>query len=175
MFLFFGLFREIIETAGRFVWNTRSSVRHVVWGWLQIGEALKVDDCDRSRYDWAKYHPHFHRDPDANNTLYIARRYLRLPGVSSKKRAGAGVFTHLSEELVLTAPAARTPTQWELPQWFYPRDGLSPLTYHSDLGRWKRTRNRTRLSAVARGQEFVLDTAKFPDAIEWIEELLAAS
>jgi hypothetical protein len=166
--LFFGLFRNVIKTAGKLVWDTRSPLRHVFWGWLQIDEALKVDDCIPSKYDWVKYHPHSHRNYDANNTLYIARRYLTLPGVFSGRPAGAGVFPHFSEQLVLTAPGATTPSQWELPQWFYPRDGKCPLTYHSDLTRWRKSETGTRLNAVARGQEFILDTGEFPEAIEWL-------
>jgi len=168
IFLFFGLFRNVISTAGKFVWDTSSPLRYVLWGWLQIDEVLKIDNCNLS---WANYHPHFHRNSDTNNTLYIARRYLTLRGVSCAGMVGAGVFLHFSEQLMLTAPDATTPSQWELPQWFYPRDGKCPLTYHSDLARWQRTKNRTRLNAVARGQEFILDTEDFPEAIEWLKGL----
>jgi hypothetical protein len=170
IFLFFGLFRNVIETAGKLIWDKRSPLRHVLWGWLQIDEVLKVDGCNRSKYEWAKYHPHFHQN-FTNNTLYIARKYLTLRGVSSRGLAGAGIFPYFSEQLVLTTPAATTPSQWELPQWFYPRDGKCPLTYHSDLARWQRTENGTRLNAVARGQEFILDTEEFHHAIEWTKML----
>lgn len=171
IFLFFGLFRNVIETAGKLIWDKRSPLRHVLWGWLQIGEVMKIDECDQSEYEWAKYHPHFHRSPDMNNTLYIARKYLTLGGVSSGRLAGASVFPHFSEQLALTAPAATTPSQWELPQWFYPRDGKCPLTYHSDLARWQITENGTRLNAVARGQEFVLNTQFYPEALDWVASL----
>jgi hypothetical protein len=172
IFLFFGLFRNVINNAGKLSWDTRSQPRHVLWGWLQIDEVLKVDGCDLSCYGWAKYHPHFHRSSDANNTLYVARRYLTLPGVASGSLAGAGVFLRFSEQLVLTASAATKPSQWGLPQWFYPRDNKYPLTYHSDMARWQRTENGARLNAVARGQEFILDTRDFPEAIEWLKGLL---
>lgn len=172
VFLFFGLFQNIIQSSGKLKWDTRSPLRHVLWGWLQIDEVLKIDGCNLSDYEWATYHPHFHRNSDTNNTLYIASRYLTLSGVSSCGSAGAGVFPHFSEQLVLTAIAATTPSQWELPQWFYPRDSKCPLTYHSDLARWQRTENGTRLNAVARGQEFILDTGEFPEAIEWLKMLL---
>jgi len=172
IFLFFGLFRNVIANTGRFAWDTRSPLRHVLWGWLQIEEVLKVDECNLPRYEWAKYHPHFHRNSDTNNTLYVAPRYLTLPGVAAEGLVGAGVFRHFQEQLVLTASAATTPSQWELPQWFYPRDGKCPLTYHSDMARWKRTESGTRLNVVARGQEFILDTRNFPEAIEWLKGLL---
>jgi hypothetical protein len=69
----------------------------------------------------------------------------------------------------LTAPGAIKPSQWELPQWFYPRDGKSPLTFHSNLIRWQRNKHRTRLNSVARGQEFILNTKDFPEAINWLK------
>ena len=172
IFLFFGLFRNVINNAGKLSWDTCLQPRHVLWGWLQIDKVLKVDGCNQTEYGWAKYHPHFHRNPDANNTLYIARRYLTLPGVAAGDLVGAGVFLHFSEHLLLTASDATKPSQWELPQWFYPRDNKYPLTYHSDMVRWQRTENGTRLNAVARGQEFILDTRDFPEAIDWLKGLL---
>lgn len=172
IFLFFGLFRNIVQSSEKLEWNRSSQQRHVLWGWLQIDEVLKIDGFHQSKHEWAKYHPHFHRNLERNNTLYIGCRYLTLPGGSSGDLAGAGVFPRFSEQLMLTAPAAITPSQWELPKWFCPRDGKCPLTYHSDLTRWKRTNNGTRLNAVARGQEFVLDTGNFPEAIEWLKMLL---
>ncbi len=172
VFLFFGLFRNVLNGDRKLVWDTSSPRRHIFWGWLQIDKVLTIDSCKRSDYRWAEYHPHFHRSSDKNNTLYIASRYLTLPGLSLSKRAGAGVFQKYSECLALTAPDATTPSQWELPQWFYPHEGKCPLTYHSNLTRWQRTKRGTRLNSVARGQEFILDTKDFPEAVEWLKELL---
>lgn len=172
IFLFFGVFRHVIQIAGKFVWKAQSPLRHVLWGWLQVDEVLKIDDCDLSNYLWAEYHSHIHREHDTNNTLYIARRCITLPGVGTGELSGAGVFPNFSERLALTGPNATTSSQWDLPQWFYPHDGKYPLTYHSDMTRWRRTENGTRLNAVARGQEFILDTADFPEAIEWLKGLL---
>lgn len=172
VFLFFGLFRNVMNEAGRIVWDKSSPLRHIFWGWLQIDKVLTIDSCSRSDYRWAEYHPHFHRSSDKNNSLYIASRYLTLPGLSLSKHAGAGVFQKYSERLALTAPDDATPSQWELPQWFYPRNGNCPLTYHSNLTRWKRTKIGTRLNSVARGQEFILDTKDFPEAVKWLKQLL---
>ena len=172
VFLFFGLFRNVLNVAGKFMWDTSSPLRHILWGWLQIDKVLEIDSCQRAEYEWAQYHPHYHRSSDANNTLYIARRYLTLPSLSFAGLEGAGVFQKYSERLALTASDGIKPSQWELPQWFYPHDGKCPLTYHSDLARWKRTEWATRLNAVARGQEFILDTKDFPESVEWLKQLL---
>ena len=172
VFLFFGLFRNVLNHATKFVWDTNSPLRHILWGWLQIDKVLSIDSCNLSDYKWAVYHPHFHRSSDKNNTLYIASKYLSLPGLSLSKQNGAGVFQNYSEHLSLTAPDATTVSEWELPPWFYPRDGRSPLTYHSNLTRWQRTKRGTKLNSVARGQEFILDTKGFPEAVKWLKELL---
>ena len=172
IFLFFGLFRHVIKNAGKLIWNKRSPLRHVLWGWLQIDKILKVDVCNPSKYGWAKYHPHFHRNPEPNNTLYFASRHLTLPGVTEGEIVGAGTFLYFSEQLALTALSSTFPSKWELPKWFYPRAGKFPLTYHSDITRWQKTENGTRLKAVARGQEFILNTADFPESIEWLKTLL---
>ena len=175
IFLFFGLFRRVLYISRKLEWNTGSLPCHVLWGWLQIEEVLKVDGCDLTRYKWAKYHPHFHRGLEANNTVYVAREHLSLPGVGKGELAGAGVFPCFSQKLQLTAHSAVTPSQWEIPQWFYPRNGRSPLTYHGDLARWQRTERGTRLKTVARGQEFILDCREYPEAIDWLKMLLEGS
>lgn len=172
IFLFFGLYKEVTQSTGRLVWDTRSLCRHLLWGWLQIDEVVKVDGCNVSSLRWASYHPHFQRKSDANNTVYIARRHLMLPGVCTDGLPGSGVFPGFSEDLVLSDPDGSTPSVWRLPQWFYPRDGKIPLTYHSNLTRWQKIKNAVRLKSVARGQEFVLDTEDFPEAIEWLRALM---
>ncbi len=88
------------------------------------------------------------------------------------KIAGAGTFLHFSEQLALTARTSTKPSQWELPKWFYPRDEKYPLTYHKNMERWQRTINGISLKAVSRGQEFILDMEEFPEAIEWLKNLL---
>jgi hypothetical protein len=42
------------------------------------------------------------------------------------------------------------------------------------MARWQRTENGTRLKAVSRGQEFILDTRCCPEveAMEWLKMLL---
>ncbi len=135
VFLFFGLFQNIMQVSGKFAWDRHSPRRHMVWGWLQIDEILDLRAGILSKYPWARYHPHAHRPADANNTLYSARKVLKLPGGVSSKQRGAGVFSRFSERLALTASDATTPIHWELPRWFHPSNGRCPLTYHADLGR----------------------------------------
>jgi hypothetical protein len=172
VFLFFGLFRSVVLIRGRLEWERIAKPRHVVWGWLQIGEIVHVDTRETATYKWAKDHPHFHRGLDRSNIVYISEGGLKLPGMDTVGLAGAGVFPRFSERLQLTAASATLPTEWELPGWFYPADGRPPLTYHGDLTRWQRTERGASLRTVARGQEFVLDCEGYPEAIVWLAALL---
>jgi hypothetical protein len=171
VFLFFGLFRGVLFRDEKLKWNPSSVQRHVIWGWLQVGEVLEVDTCNRGRHKWASYHPHFHRAHDTNNTLYVARTNLSLPN-ETNRQMGAGAFENFSAALQLTAPGAASASVWELPKWFYPKEGRRPLTYHGDLSRWKIANSTVKLNVVARGQEFVLDCAEYPEALVWAQELL---
>lgn len=172
LFLFFGLFREVMPTeqGWRFVPEARPF--HALWGWLQIGAIHTVDELAESDLPSSRYHPHFRMDPDPRNTLYVAGKRLRLNGRTGKT-SGAGVFPTLKEHLRLTASNAKSPTQWLLPSFFYPKKGRPPLSYHSKRARWQQTRKGCRLQAVARGQEFVLDGDAYPEAGDWLEKLLA--
>jgi len=172
IFLFFGLFCRVVCVMGKLQWDKTFPPCHVFWGWLQIDDALPVDKCELSQYRWARYHPHFHRTSDTRNTLYVARKDLTVPGVATGRSAGAGVFSHFSKQLQLTATSAARHGLWELPQWFYPRDGKCPLTYHSDMTRWHKSKRGTQLNTVGRGQEFVLNADEYPEASEWLKVLL---
>lgn len=174
IFLFFGLFRDIEINEGYLSWCRSSTPRHVIWGWLQVGQAVSVDACDNKKFHWARYHPHFHRYPERNNTLYAAKKYLELPNINIHKK-GAGIFEYFNQKLQLTAPESSQASVWELPKWFYPRDVRLPLSYHGDLKRWESTDAATILNVVSRGQEFVLECEDYPEAAEWLLGLITES
>jgi hypothetical protein len=44
------------------------------------------------------------------------------------------------------------------------------LTYHGDHSRWEKVKDGVMLTAVSRGQEFVLDCDHYPEAINWLAE-----
>ncbi len=167
LFLFFGWFRQTKIVGGRYRFVRQAPDLHVVFGWLQIGEIISV--YRDSAPEWAIYHPHFHRGFEDNNTVYISRRTLRLDGVHNI--ASAGAFCQYREDLRLTMPGCRR-TIWQLPRWFYPIADKSPLSYHSNMKRWSLVRRHATLHSVARGQEFVLDTDQYPEAIAWARDLI---
>ncbi len=103
--------------------------------------------------------------------LYLARRHLCV-GSDDDDLPGAGIFARYAARRRLTAVDAPRVSDWDLPDWWYPGEGRAPLSYHGDLRRWRRAAGRTALRAVARGQEFVLDTEQYPEALPWARELI---
>jgi hypothetical protein len=158
VFLFFGLFKDVTEVNGVLSWKMNSPSKHIIWGWLQIGQIIPVKADLANLPPWLKYHPHLHGDRGGNNTFYIAE--------------DAGIFTHFSEELQLTIPDSKSPGMWQLPGWLYPESGKRPLSYHSKMDRWHKNGDTIKLDAVSRGQEFILNCADYPEAEGWLYGLI---
>ncbi|BFM16911.1 hypothetical protein R50073_30940 [Maricurvus nonylphenolicus] len=177
LFLFFGLFQPVIHTDEGWRFDKQQKPRHMFWGWLQIGASYAVSELKPQQLKWAHYHPHFFLPEEKNNTLYIAAEQLQL----SKKVEGingAGLFNRPADALQLTAPDARTPSQWQVPAWLYPSEGKIPLSYHHKMDRWQQPKagqKHIALQGVARGQEFVLDTRDYPQAKRWALNLIKKS
>jgi hypothetical protein len=180
LFLFFGWFRQVTQQSSRgwsFAPGTRN--QHVVFGWLQIGEIIRVDEFgpDRILHErpWLKDHPHLHFGPDPQNVIYVASDRLVLPGLGPTDLPGAAEIGQFCEELVLTAPGSQRRGLWRLPTWFSPQHPGGALTYHSEPGRWKQVGPDLQLSTVGRGQEFVLNCSQRPAVGKWLLNMLAAS
>lgn len=173
LFLFWGLFRQFDEQTG---WAAER--RHVIWGWLQIGEVASVDKTvrpalARGDFCWAADHPHLSFKPDSSNTLYVATEYLNLPLLGVRGLPGSGTFDVYNPKRQLTAVGAETPVTWALPLWFLP--GIrQALSHHQNPDRWTVQSERVLLTAVSRGQEFILDTLEYPEAIAWAAGLISA-
>jgi len=170
LFLFFGLFRVAEKRGRKWQFVPGTTPQHMLWGWLQIDEIINVDMMQEDRYPWLSYHPHLHGRPDLNNTLYLAREQLMIDGLSTKT-PGSGVFKTFNPSFCLTDENSALPSQWRLPSWFYP-DQRQPLSYHSKLERWQREDESCLLRCAARGQEFVLDLEQYPEALDWLGQLL---
>ena len=174
LFLFFGLFRPVELEAGQWRFVRDAPARHIIWGWLSIGEICKVDALTDKDLHWARYHPHFRIGTDAGNTLYIAGNQASLPH-SPGSLPGAGFFPSVQRQLVLTDPEAMRPTLWQLPRCFYPGGSRNPLSYHSNMARWELRDDSDeycQLQCVARGQEFVLNLDDYPDVSRWLTGLI---
>ncbi|TQV74183.1 hypothetical protein FKG94_16380 [Exilibacterium tricleocarpae] len=171
LFLFFGLFRPVAHTGNGWRFIKQAPARHALWGWLQIDKVVKVDTLNPAALPWVRYHPHLQMAADKNNTLYIATERLHLNG-RQLAAPGAGSFARLGDRQQLTAPDAKSPTCWRLPLGFFPALGKVPLSYHHRRDRWRKDKNYCYLTSAARGQEFVLDTAQYPEVLGWLQALL---
>lgn len=170
LFLFFGWFRAVEQQDGAYRFVKPAPDQHLIYGWLQVGTILTDAQLMTAPPPWAITHPHCGGGRGPRNTLYIASSCLTLDGCPTAL-PGAGYFAAYRDALCLTAPN-RLRTQWRLPRWFYPAEGKPPLRYHTDLRRWVCDDEYTYLHSATRGQEFVLDTAYYPEAVAWAVDLL---
>jgi hypothetical protein len=170
IFIFYGLFRNVTINNMRYCYDPNSLPKHIIWGWLQIGDILKVDKCDKTKLKWALYHPHFHGKWNHTNTIYVASKYLLIDGMNYKT-PGAGIFKYFNERLQLTIKDSPKVSLWQLPGWFFPDNGKPPLTYHSDRTRWTKKDDYVILNSANRGQEFVLDCSFYEQSRNWLKDL----
>ncbi len=173
LFLFFGLFREVIVAENQIQFKPDSPAKHIIWGWLQIEAKTAVDETAVVQWPWAQYHPHFHFQLQrSSNTVYIAREQLDLPGLAEQQIAGGGIFPRFMPKLQLTAPNSSV-SYWKLPLWMCPEGKASALSYHGKLNKWRRQDDHVLLQTASPGQEFVLDCGDYPEAIQWAGSLFA--
>lgn len=174
VFLFFGWFRLAEHVAGAWRFVREAPDLHVVFGWLEVDDVLSIvphrDDALR-RYPWIASHPHIAAPEwytDERNTLYVSR--IRSSYAPSAPYGG-GRFPKLTPMLQLTRPG-HSRSVWSLPRWFAP-EGREPMSYHRNAGRWEIQGDEAILRSVAKGQEFVIDGAVYPELESWIQSLIA--
>jgi hypothetical protein len=174
--LFFGWFRNAEKHEGHWRFVPGSEAIHACFGYLQIGESLRLGARPDTaallaQHPWLEDHPHLRGERGDNNTLHIASPTLVLGGVDTGL-PGAGHFRSFHPSLRLTAPGAAK-SKWRIPQWLDPQAGGTGLSYHGDPARWSQdAEGHTLLQTVAKGQEFVADVTHHPQALAWIESTI---
>jgi Nucleotide modification associated domain 3 len=166
VFLFWGLYQPAVRSQTG-SWSFAGIAEHRLFGWLQIDEVLTIGEDPLpvlTSYPWLRSHPHLATGWPANNTVYVARERLALPG-RAVDLPGFGV---LNRGLRLTAPASTQPSLWAVPPWLHPLRGGTSMSYHP-TERWNRDGT---LRSAARGQEFVADVGNRHDAIDWLLQVL---
>jgi len=154
LFLFFGTFRKTIKREGRYEVDS-SKEFHAIYGYLQIGKKLLLNNHSTEFPEWIDYHPH--TAPSylkGNNTVYIARDRLTL----IPEMPGAGVL-NFADKLILTK-TGYSKSRWALPSFF--KD--IKITYHSEQS-WK----NDYFQSVGMGQEFIINSnSKIDDWVKYI-------
>jgi hypothetical protein len=162
LFLFWGLFRPATLENGR--WRYSGGPVHALFGWLEVAEVLDLGDDGGAavrRHPWLCDHPHARSGWGRSNGIYVAAERLGIrPGLP-----GSGTF---ARAVPLTAPGAATLTDWLVPDWLHPHAGGTGMSYHP-ARRW---RDGGRLTAAARGQEFVANVGGRRDARDWAAALI---
>lgn len=164
LFLFFGWFREAERAGGRWRFVRGAPNLHVIYGWMQVGEVIRLAESRDLNDRLAPFadHPHLHGRTDPSNTLYLAAERL-----SQWNCRGGGIFRELSSVRTLTDVRQPKRSTWSLPAWFHPENGAA-LSYHETSDRWQIDGTACRLSSAARGQEFVLTTPNTEAADAWL-------
>lgn len=163
LFLFFGWFRRVEKDRDRWRYERSPKDLHVIFGWLQVDRIIEVNNnLDRilDEFPWLKDHPHL-KKPEVdlpNNTIYIAKDHLSIPGLNLEERGG-GVFEHWSEARTLTnTESYGSRSLWRIPSFFH--HSHRKLTYHLNDERWgplHQDGKTTLLRSVPIGQEFVTE------------------
>jgi hypothetical protein len=178
LFLFFGWFKKVEKnSSGRWSYVPAAPDRHVFFGWLQVGEVLRVGartDEFSERYPWLARHPHLNGERSSSNTIYVASPTLKLPGRLGQL-AGGGSFGCVSDARTLSARDQSSRSLWQIPAFFAPSADGRTLSYHGDMARWRAAEEgRVQLQSVAKGQEFVLDCQNRADTMQihcWLESV----
>lgn len=172
LFLFFGWFKQVEKRNSLYRYKRNAPNLHVLFGWLQVGGQVSPAYANAS-LPWLRYFPHciIPRDAKSHDTfIYLSADKLILPGMS-REMLGAGVFRKYHEALRLTAPGQRNRGLWRLPKWMIP-EGRKPLGLHDKPWRWTLHEDHVRLRTVGRGQDFVLDTSLYPEAVDWARNII---
>jgi hypothetical protein len=169
LFLFFGWFRQTEWQDGKLRYKPGAPDLHLIFGWMEVGDIWRVGEGAGALPQYARNHPHAATDFGPSNTIYVS-----APGASEDDGLHwrGGAFARFDARLRLTAPDAPR-SVWRLPAWLDPARTTPPLTYHGRPDRWTRVEEQVTLRSVGRGQEFVLDTDHYPEALTWAEGIRA--
>lgn len=158
LFLFFGTFQEVDFVNGIIKKQKLSTARHIIFGYLQIGEILKGENVEK-----CIWHPHADRriHPEKNNTIYLASKKLIINGYDSGKK-GYGTFDY-SPSRVLTKHGM-SKSRWELPDFFK----TVPISCHSSD-----SFKSNYFQSVCIGQEIVIEANR--NVISWTKKIIEST
>lgn len=161
IFLFFGRFRSVNLSDGKFKYEKKNkvnfyqgSILHVIFGYMQVGEILNSSDQIKSYY----WHPHAcsQRIGNPNNALYVPTKNLSL--IPEKK--GYGILNY-SNKRVLTKDGT-TAADWQDKAFLQPQ--------HIIGSKRKNSSKTNGLYYQGIWQELVFNASN--DALIWVTDLI---
>jgi len=192
LFLFYGLFRQAEYVDGQLRYRPKATApeKNVIWGWLTVGEIVEHTDNRRrpnpnavqwlKANSWARYHSHFHYrfGPKANNAVYVAANKVfgEFDGWGIFESDDRNAPKRCLTDLDLHVEEVKS-SSWRLPSLFASRtDDTGQTRYSLSRNeadrRWTEAGDSVLLETKIPGQEYVLDTEYFPEAIEWARAIL---
>jgi len=151
IFLFYGSFRETENINGKLRYKQNSHEKHVIYGYLQIGQIFKDMNCLPNNIE---HHPHSAYKDDLNYIYVSSNEFSLIEG-----KPGFGVLQY-KPSLVLTKEN-ESKSKWALPDFF--RD--VNITYHKQS-----SFKDSYFQSAAKGQEFIIDGSK--EIINWVINLI---
>lgn len=180
LFLFYGWFREAEWRGnGEYKYASGGINRHIIFGWLQVGEILVVGrdgGAAVANKPWLEKHPHVVGEWGKQNEIYIAKEILDLPlAGSAQTLSGGGMFEKLALSRVLTQPGQSSRSLWALPSGFSPENGWATLSYNENPARWSKSghHDKVLLDSAKIGQEFVLTVNEDKVMTDWLSGIFA--
>lgn len=162
LFLFYGWFRDAIETREKFGWDEETGIdyrsdKQVIFGYLQIGEILRKGD---SVEPWMKYHPHSENGKirSEGNALYVASEHLSFD--PTKDGFGTFIYDDNGRRLLTLTKKGETRSRWNLPSFF---KGHIKIEFRHDP--W----SNGYFQSPKRGQEMVVED--FYEGNQWVRRL----
>lgn len=190
LFIFFGLFNECIDN-GNMIELNASKQKHIMFGYLQIGDIIKTSSLTESdieyyknKYPYIWDNPHWDKGynperwpdympmPDPFPDKYRLHKkhyfidktnciYVARETCTFDDSIKGYGMFEFNEDLVLTKQGDKCPSHWQLPKEL---QGLK-ISYHSE-----KSQKQDYFQSAKRGQEFVIEES--PQAEQWAINLI---
>ena len=170
LFLFFGWFNRLEKVNEKFKYlpfkNYSKEGVHLIYGYLQIGSILKIDEKNTLK-GW-EGHPHEIQKKyyGGKNCIYVARDKFSEDDTLS----GAGLLK-FSEKLILTE-SNKSRANWSLPTFFHPDNGVDISYLPNTNDKWRIENNRAKVKAYGQFQELIVKKDKNKLIENWAIDLI---
>lgn len=154
IFLFYGMFRQTEVKSGKLSYVKGAPIRHIIYGYMEIGEVIKDDQKIAEKYNW---HPHSIAPFYTNNRIYLSKK--------------CGTFNY-DDSLVLTQAGQSSRSMWQLPSFFAEKGiSISWQGHNHPIIKGE----YSILKTASRGQEFVITTdtpEQEKNLSDWVENII---
>ena len=149
------MFRETEIKNGKLSYIKGAPIRHIIYGYMEIGEVIKDDKEIASKYNW---HPHSIEPFYTNNRIYLSKKCSTF---------------HYDDALVLTQKDQPSRSVWKLPS-FFAQKGIS-ISWQGHTHPIIKG-DSCILKTASRGQEFVITTdtkEQEGNLSDWVKEIIS--